>query len=306
VFVAVLVAHRGDWLDRRQLQLDGTSSATIISAVVLAVGGFGGFESAAVYGKESTNPRRAIPTAMVMSSLIAGAIWMFAGYVLYLGFQFSDTTVKQSPAPMGTLADVANIGWYSYVVDLALSFTIGASLIAIFSWVARFMYTMSSEGVAPKAWQRIHPKYQTPTTALTHAGVVWLVLVVGMTCISDNPLATFGDFIGDLSGYPLLLVYALVAAAAVRYQWQRGRRWSAWTLVGVAGVAGMAFTLYENFVPFPGWPTNLVIGLFLGATAGICVAYAVIRRRHSPVLAQIGTSVDDASPSPLKEPAERA
>ena len=42
---------------------------------------------------------------------------------------------------------------------------------------------------------------------------MWLVLVVGMTCISDNPLATFGDFIGDLSGYPLLLVYALVAAA---------------------------------------------------------------------------------------------
>jgi amino acid transporter len=297
VFVAVLIAHPGDWFDTRQLQLDGTSTTAIVSAVVLAVGGFGGFESAAVYGKESTNPHRAIPIAMVMSSLIAGAIWMFSGYVLYLGFQFSDTTVKQSPAPMGTLADVAGISWYSYVVDLALSFTIGASLIAIFSWVARFMYTMSTEGVAPKAWQRIHRKYQTPTTALTHAGIVWLVLVVGMTCISDNPLATFGDFIGDLSGYPLLLVYALVAAAAVRYQWQRGARWSIWTLVGVLGVAGMAFTLYENFVPFPGWPTDLVIALFLGTTVAICAIYEMLRRRHSPVLAQIGTSVDEGGTS---------
>jgi amino acid transporter len=294
VFVAVLFAHTGDWVDSRQLQLDGTSSSVIISAVVLGVAGFGGFESAAVYGKEATNPRRVIPIAMVMSAGIAGLIWMFSCYVLFMGFQFADVSLAKSPAPMGTLADVANIGWYSYVVDLSLSFTIGASLIAIFSWVARFMYTMSSEGVAPKAWRRVHPKYQTPTTALTHAGIVWLVLIIGMTIISDNPLATFGDFIGDLSGYPLLLVYALVAAGAFVYQWRRGRRVSLGTIAGVLGVGGMAFVLYENFVPFPGWPTNLVIGLFLGTTVGTTIAYVVLRRRRSSVLAAIGSSVDDA------------
>jgi amino acid transporter len=218
---------------------------------------------------------------------------MFSGYVLYLGFQFASVSLAKSPAPMGTLADVANIGWYSYVVDLALSFTIGASLIAIFSWVARFMYTMSSEGVAPRAWRRVHPKYQTPTTALNHAGILWLILIVGMTIISDNPLATFGDFLGDLSGYPLLLVYALVAAGAVAYQWRLGRRVSVGTIAGVLGVGGMAFILYKNFVPFPGWPTNLVIALFLGLTLGTIIAYFVLRRRRPSVLTGIGSSVDD-------------
>jgi amino acid transporter len=293
VFVAVVLKHSGDLADSRQLELTGTSTSVIISAVVLGVAGFGGFESAAVYGKEASNPRRVIPIAMVMSAGLAGALWMFSCYVLFMGFQFADVSLADSPAPMGTLADVADIGWYSYVVDLSLSFTIGASLIAIFSWVARFMYTMSSEGVAPKAWARVHPRYQTPTVALNHAGIVWLVAVIGMTIISDNPLATFGDFIGDLSGYPLLLVYALVAAGAIAYQWRQGKRMSVGVVAGVLGVGGMAFVIYENFVPFPGWPTNLVIGLFVAVTVGTTIAYLVLRARRPGALAGIGSTVDD-------------
>jgi len=293
VFVVVLLRHRGEWLDERQLRLSGASLSTIVSAVVLGIAAFGGFESAAVYGKEATRPRRAIPVAMVFSALVAGAIWMFAGYVLYMGFQFSDVSLPKSPAPMGTLADVGGISWYSYVVDLSLSFTIGASLIAIFSWVARFMYTMSSEGVAPRGWSRIHPRFQTPTTALTQAGIVWLVGIVAMTVASDTPLDTFGDFLGDMAGYPLLLVYGLVAAAALRYQWRRAPA-SVWTLVGALGLGGMAFVLYENLDPFPGWPSNLAFGLFVGLTAVVGSAYVVLRRRRSPVLAQIGSSVEES------------
>ena len=292
VFVAVLLNHRGDWVDERQLQLSGVSLSTIVSAVVLGIGAFGGFESAAVYGKEATNPRRAIPTAMVFSAVLAGAIWMFSGYVLFMGFQYSDVSLAKAAAPMGTLADLGGIEWYSYVVDLSLSFTIGASLIAIFSWVARFMYTMSTEGVAPRAWSRIHPKYQTPTTALTQAGIVWLIGIVAMTCVSDTPLATFGDFLGDLSGFPLLLVYALVAAGAVRYQWRRHAA-SIWTLVGVLGVGGMAFVLYKNLDPFPGWPSDLAFGLFVGVTVVVCVVFVVARRRDPSAFARLGTTVEE-------------
>ena len=165
VFVAVLLAHTGDWIDPRQTQLEGASTSAIISAVVLGVAGFGGFESAAVYGKEATNPHRVIPIAMVLSAALAGAIWMFSCYTLFLGFQFADVSLAKSPAPMGTLADVANIGWYSYVVDLSLSFTIGASLIAIFSWVARLHVHDEHGRCRAQGMAASHPKYQTPTTA---------------------------------------------------------------------------------------------------------------------------------------------
>ena len=51
--------------------------------------------------------------------------------------------------------------------------------------------------------------------------------------------------------------------------------------VGLAGVVG--------------WPTNLVIGLFLGLTVGTTVTYLVLRQRRPSALAGIGNSVDVGS-----------
>ncbi len=87
VFVALIVNHRGPIIDTRQIHLQNVSLSVVLTAVVLGVGGFGGFESAAVYGQEATRPRRVIPVAMVISVAIAGIVWMLSSYMLFLGFR---------------------------------------------------------------------------------------------------------------------------------------------------------------------------------------------------------------------------
>jgi len=293
VFVAVLVDHRGSIVDPQQLHLQHVSLSVVLDAVVLGVAGFGGFESASVYGREAKRPTRIIPIAMVATVAMAGIVWMFSSYTLYLGFQDSTQSLAKSPAPMSTLAQVAGIGWYAYVVDLALAFTIGAALIAGFSWVARMMLTMSREGIAPASWRRVHPRYKTPSLALAVAGVVWLVLVVLQGATSDTPLTTYGAIAGDLSGYPLLLVYALICAAAVVYQWRQGKRASAFVAIGILGVGAMGYTMYRNLVPWPPLPDSIVVVLFFVVVIAIVVGYLALRERHSVALGRIGTSVDD-------------
>ncbi len=297
VFVAVLITNDGSVVDTEQLSLSGSSVPLVLSAVVLGVGAFGGFESAAVYGREARNPTRAIPIAVIAAVAGAGVIWMFSSYVLFLGFQHSPVSLAASPAPMGTLAQIAGLDWYVYVVDLSLAFTIGASMIACFSWVARFMMTMSREGVAPAAWGRVHPKFRTPTTALNIAGIIWVTEVVVMGSISDTPLTTFGQAIGDMGGYPLLLVYGLVCVGAVRFQWQRGKRASVYVLIGVLGSIAMAYTLYDSVMPWPTFPNNIVPIVFVVATIAIVVLYFVIKRRRPAALAGVGSTVDDSSDS---------
>jgi amino acid transporter len=195
---------------------------------------------------------------------------------------------------MGTLAEIAGLGWYVYVVDLSLAFTIGASMIACFSWVARFMMTMSREGVAPAAWGRVHPKYSTPVAALNVAGIVWLIEVVAMGSISDTPLATFGQAIGDMGGYPLLLVYGLVCIGAIRFQWKRGKRTSVYILIGVLGAVAMAYTLYDNLNPWPAFPNNVVPIIFVVTTITIVVAYYIVKRRRPTALSEIGSTLDSS------------
>ncbi len=293
VFVAVLIDHRGSIIDTQQLHLQHVSLTVVLTAVVLGVGGFGGFESAAVYGQEAKRPTRIIPIAMVASVALAGIVWMFSSYTLFLGFQDSTQSLAKSPAPMSTLAQVAGIGSYRYVVDIALAFTIGAALIAAFSWVARMMMTMSREGIAPASWRRVHPRYRTPSHALAIAGVVWLVLVVLMGATSSTPLTTYGAVAGDLSGFPLLLVYGLISVAAVVYLWRHGRRRSAFIAIGIVGAGAMAYTFYENLTPWPPLPESIVIVAFLVVTAGIVASYLLLRERHSVALGRIGSSVDD-------------
>jgi amino acid transporter len=301
VFVAVLVHDPGAIIDGQQLRLEGVSLSVILTAVVIAVAAFGGFESAAVYGQEAARPMRAIPIALVASVAVAGAVWMFSGYTLFLGFHDSSTSLAASAAPMGTLAEIAGIGWYRYVVDLSLSFTIVASLIAGMTWVARMMFTMSREGIAPASWQRVHPRFQTPSLALGIVTTILLGSVAVMASISATPLATFGGLVGDLSGYPLLLVYGLICLAAASYLWHRGRAFSVGSVVALVGLAGMAYVLYRSLVPFPTYPDNTVAGAFLGATATAATAYWILRRRGSTALARIGSTVDSDTAEVLAE-----
>ena len=301
VFVAVLFEHRGSIIDTEQLKLENTSFSVIVTAVVLGVGGFGGFESAAIYGQESRRPTRVIPAAMVATVAIGGLVWMFSSYTLFLGFQDSTVSLAKSAAPLGTLAQVAGIGWYGYVIDLSLSVTIGASIIAVFSWVARMMFTMSREGVGPPSWRAVHPRYKTPAKALTFAGVVWFVAVLAMGLGSSTPLATYGATIGDLSGYPLLLVYGLICVAACVYRWREGKHRSPFILIGLAGAGAMAYVMRRSLIPWPPLPESIAAGAFLAGTASIVIVYVVLRRRYRRVFAALGNSVDEDTAEALAE-----
>ena len=304
VFFAVLVTNKHSDLDPSQLHLKGASASVIITAIVLAVGAFGGFESASVYGREAKNPRRTIPVAMVATVSLAGVLWMFSGYVMYLGFQHSSVSLAKAAAPMATLAQISGIGWYGYVIDLALAFTLGASLIAGFSWVARMMLTMSRERVAPSRWRTVHPRYRTPSFSLNLVGSIWLVLVVLMAATSSTPLATFGDYAGDLSGYSYLLVYAVISLAAAAYV-RRTTGWrSLFVSIGFAGAAAMGYVFYRSIVPWPPFPDSITLIAFFAATGVILAGYLLARARGIS-LDRIGSSVDEDTISAEDESGER-
>lgn len=304
LLVIVLFQNPGGMLDKQQLSLEGVSITAVITAVVLGVSGFGGFESATVYGREAKNPRRLIPFAMIASVVIAGVVWMFASYVLFMGFGDSQQALSQAPAPVSTLAGNVGLDWYEAVIDLAISFTIGAAVIAGFSWVARMMMTMSRERVAPRNWSRVSPRYHTPSWAIAVVFVVWAALTIVMSLISDNPLDTFGEYIGMLSGLPALLVYALVSFAAVVFQWKEGRKFTALTISGVLGALAMLYTLYANLDPWPPYPVSLVVIAFLAVTVLIILGYLWLRVKRPQILAGIGESVraDTAADTSSSEP----
>lgn len=291
LFVIVLINKPDQIIDQPELTGSSFSWSTIIATVVIAVGAFTGFESASIYGREAKNPRRVIPLAMVLSVILSGVAWMVASYILFIGFNNDINALSNSPAPMSNLATNLGLEWYAMLIDLVISFTVAAAVMAAFAWLARMMLTMGREGVAPRSWASVDPVHRTPKRSLAIVFVVWGILVVIFGLISDNPIDTFGDFLASLAGLPGLLVYALVAAAAVVYHWKEGRKIGAISIVGTLGALAMLYTLYTNIVPWPAFPGSLVVILFVVSVVVVIGLYFWLKKNRPQLISGIGSSV---------------
>ena len=291
LLVAVLVRHHGSIIDHQQLSLKGSNLHLVLLGIVLAVLSFGGFESATVLGREARNPLRAIPRAMIATVIFAGLFWTFAAYTMVLGFEGSNENLASAAEPLLDLANFAGVPWFRYVLDLSISLTLFASLIASFNAVARMLATIASEGLAPRFLAHRHPRNRTPTAAIYTLGVAWLVTVIVVIAINAQPLDVV-DLLGDFAGYAYTVVYALICLATFKYLRNTHElRWNN-IVVAIIPVVILGYVLYNSVVPFPAWPDNVpLIGSIICFVA-MFAGYVVLRVRSPEILARVGSSVD--------------
>jgi amino acid transporter len=293
LLVAVLVSHRGSPFDHRQLSLHGTSLHKIVLAAVFGVLAFGGFESATVFGREARNPRRAIPLAMLSSVVMAGLLWIFASYVMFMGFEGSHLSLATSTAPLHSLARIAGIGWFGDVTDFAISITLLAAMTALFNGVSRLMFTASEEGIAPRRWSRLHPRYRTPASALNLLLGIATAVMAAVVITNTAAEKAFDDS-GDLVGLAFLFVYILMCVGVVVFL-RRRRELRAWHLaVGLLSGAGLLYVFYRNLIPWPSGADGVINGIELVVIGAVFLGFLAVRRWRPGRLARIGSTANDA------------
>src|SRR6201997_5482332 len=100
IVVALLLSRNGWHLDADELHLRGMTGSGLRLGLVLALFSFVGFESATTLGSEARNPLKAIPRAVIMSALLAGAFFTVCAYAEVLGFHAVGQNLGTSQAPM--------------------------------------------------------------------------------------------------------------------------------------------------------------------------------------------------------------
>lgn len=295
LLVAVLVTHDGSIIDERQLRLEGATSHGILDAAVFGVLAFGGFESATVFGREARSPRRAIPLAMMISVVVAGLLWTFASYTLYLGFEGSGIDLATSQEPLHDLSTIAGITWFGDMIDLAISITLFSSMIAVLNGVSRLMLTAAQEGIAPRRWSTLHPRYRTPSYALNVLCGFGTLVLISVVAIDAAPFTVFSDF-GDLDGLAYLSVYVLMCVGSVMFLRRRGELRPLHVVVATLSALGLLYVFYGNVVPWPPSPESVIISIALAVMALSVVGCFAIRRWRPRLLSRIGSTVQDDGP----------
>jgi len=284
LFCVVLAKAPGGIIDSRQLHFGGMNVASILEAGGFAVFALAGFENVATLGREARNPRRTIGLAMTGSVLALGVLYVFASYVIVLGFK--GMSFASSSAPLDTLASRNDVGWLSYLIDLGVAVSFFGSSLGIMAGTSRTVYTLARDRVLPGRLARVHATQRTPVAAVTALALLYLVLGVAGAALT-SPDNSYG-YLGTLSGYLLVLAYGLTTLVAGVYAARSGSFRAGIAVTTLVAVAGIVLVYWYSFHPFPQGAYGVVAWCFAGCVALAVVTYTALRLRWPSALAKVG------------------
>lgn len=170
-----------------------------VSAVFYA---YIGFDAISTTAEEAKNPQRDMPKAMIYSLLICTVLYILIALVLtgienYSRFQNVNDPlafVFENRAP-----------WIETIVSVSAVVATTSVLLVFQLGQPRIWMSMSRDGLLPKKFEKIHPKYQTPSFA---------TIVTG--CLVAIPALFLEDsLVTDLTSIGTLFAFALVAAGVL-------------------------------------------------------------------------------------------
>ena len=296
VILAVVVFARGgaNGLSLKPFEIGTGGLPAVGLASVFAFLSFAGFESAATLGEETSNPKRAIPRALIAAVLTAGIFYVVITYMQSIGFGLGSAGVKAFAGSSGPLADLATkfVG-----APMAVAITAGATVSSFASTIAsataasRLMVTFGRDGLLPAPVAKLNARHNAPVTAIGVIVIVTIISIIGFAIANVTGSNVFG-YLGTIGVLSLLLVYLVTQVAAI-VLFRRNRRWRALQfIIPIVAIALLGYALYANVYPIPAAPYNVFPYLVLAwIVIGIIVAIAKpesMKRASADLVAQGG------------------
>lgn len=174
------------------------------SGVMAAVSGvffaYIGFDALSVLSEETKNPQKNLPKGMIISLVVSTLIYMALTLVLTGMVDYRKFDGIGDPLSFIFAPENANIPWMEFVVSVTAIVAITSVLLVFQMGQPRIWYAMSRDGLLPKRFSTIHPKYKTPGFATIITGIA-----VGLPI-----LFTDKSFILDFTSIGTIFAFVLV------------------------------------------------------------------------------------------------
>jgi APA family basic amino acid/polyamine antiporter len=153
----------------------GGIGAALTTATVGVLWSYGGWQHATFPAGETKAPRRNIPLALALGTLLVGLVYVLAN-VAYL---FLLTPAEMAGAPQLASAAVAKVLGGSIGGAMALVIVVSTfGTIGIFTMTTpRLYFAMAERGLFFRRVAEIHPRYRTPAFAIVLQGA-WAAILV--------------------------------------------------------------------------------------------------------------------------------
>ncbi|MBV8345303.1 MAG: APC family permease [Candidatus Eremiobacteraeota bacterium] len=266
LIVAIVLRDHGPSLDVKQVHLVHAFPGGIGLAIAFAVFSFVGFESATAFGAEAKRPLVTIPRAVVGSVLFASAFFVIATYAEVVGLAHAGKPLDQQTFPLGTLVGAYGIGELRLPITVAALFSAFSVCLACITTAGRVAYAMGTAGLLPRAFAGIERRHDTPNVAVTVVTAITLAVAVGALAFRVAPIDIFNNC-GTLSSFGFILIYMLIAIAALVYTKRLGAMRAADTAISLLAVLFLIVPAVTLFYPVPSPPQRYFGYYFLAFLA---------------------------------------
>src|SRR5579884_1623813 len=119
-----------------------------------------GFDAVSTAAQEAKNPKRDMPIGIIGSLLICTVLYILYSLVLTGIVNYKDLNVA---APLAVAVDhMKGLPWVGFLMKLGSLCGLTSVMLVMLLGQSRVFYSMSNDGLLPKLFSDLHPRFRTP------------------------------------------------------------------------------------------------------------------------------------------------
>ncbi len=164
---------------------------------------FIGFDIIATMAQEAKNPQRTMPTGILGSLIICTLLFGLFSFVMTGLAHY--TEFKNSAAPVAIAIEKTPYYWMSQIIIMAIIIGYTSVILVDLLGQSRVFFSMSRDGLLPKLFSEVHPKFRTPYKGNILL-CIFISLFAGLVPIS---------IVGEMTSIGTLLAFVLVCIGVI-------------------------------------------------------------------------------------------
>jgi APA family basic amino acid/polyamine antiporter len=216
--------------------------------------------------QEAKNPQRDMPIGILGSLLVCTVLYVLVSAVLTGIEHYSNLNV---PAPLALAIDKTGeaLKWLRPLIKLGAIAGLSSVILVMLMGQPRIFFTMANDGLLPKSFSKVHPRFRTPYITTIVTGIV-ACLIAGLLPI---------HILSELVSIGTLLAFTIVCISVIILRKKRPdvvrpfkTPWVPWI-----PLAGAVVCLLQMFsLPWETWER-----LLIWMAAGLLIYFLYSRKR---------------------------
>ncbi len=226
---------------------------------------FIGFDAVSTAAQEAKNPQKDMPIGIIGSLAVCTVLYVLFSHVLT---GIVNYTELNSAAPVAVAIDRTDYRWLRPALKLAIIAGYTSVILVMLLGQSRVFFSMSRDGLLPKLFSDVHPKYRTPW----RSNLLFMVLTGLIAAFA--PIGLLGEMtsIGTLFAF-VLVCGGILIMRRTHPDLKRPFR-TPW--VPLIPLLGIAFNLVLMY--YLGWSNWIRLIVWMGIGMAIYFGYS---RKHS-------------------------